>query len=134
MRIQTSCTYCTTIGRLSNVKRYESNAFGSRLKQAREALSLSQEQLAERLDVARLTVVRWESGKLKPGLERLSQIAEATQRPLAWFFRDSDEDEIIAQSLHQVLESIESRLQSIESALQDCPAAIAELVSKLLNR
>src|SRR5438067_1968447 len=38
------------------------------LRDRREALGLSQEALAERLDVSRNTIARWERGELRAGL------------------------------------------------------------------
>lgn len=68
----------------------DNNWFGRRLRAAREAAGLSQEGLAERVDITRLTIARYESGKLKPSFDRLEPIASAVSQPLSWFFA-SDE-------------------------------------------
>ena len=44
------------------------------IKGLRKKLSLSQRQFAERLGVKRLTIARWESGKMKPNPERLAML------------------------------------------------------------
>ena len=40
----------------------EKNTIGARLARARKAIDLSQENLAERLNVTRQTISNWESG------------------------------------------------------------------------
>lgn len=42
---------------------------------------LSQQALAEKLDVDRLTIHRWETNKRKPGLDHLPKITERTGIP-----------------------------------------------------
>ena len=49
----------------------------SRIRQARRAKGLTQEQLAETLDVATETVSRYEAGKLPPSLPMLYRMADA---------------------------------------------------------
>jgi transcriptional regulator with XRE-family HTH domain len=48
----------------------------SRIRQARRAKGLTQEQLAEALDVATETVSRYEAAKLPPSLPMLYRIAD----------------------------------------------------------
>ncbi|MBR2012788.1 MAG: helix-turn-helix domain-containing protein [Clostridia bacterium] len=55
--------------------------FGERLYQLRKAKNLSQEDLAERLEVSRQSVSRWENGSATPDFEktvRLSELFETT--------------------------------------------------------
>ena len=52
---------------------------GKNLQIFRKQMSLTQEALAERVDVARQTVVKWESGESVPDLEMAGRIAEALQ-------------------------------------------------------
>ncbi len=49
---------------------------GNRIKANRQRLGLSQDALAERLDVSRQAVTKWESGKAMPSTERLLLLAE----------------------------------------------------------
>ena len=46
-------------------------SFANRLKDARRVCGLSQEELAERLDVSRQAVGKWEQGQAYPELEKL---------------------------------------------------------------
>lgn len=50
--------------------------FGQRLQTLRTAAGFSQEQLAERLDVARQTVSKWELGTSTPELSKLVELSE----------------------------------------------------------
>lgn len=49
---------------------------GQRLYDLRRKQGLSQEQLAERINVSRQTVSKWESGQSTPDLEKLLALAE----------------------------------------------------------
>ena len=45
----------------------------------RKQMNMTQEALAERVDVARQTIVKWESGESTPDLEMAGRLAEALQ-------------------------------------------------------
>lgn len=49
--------------------------FGDRVRHLRKTCGLSQEELAERLDLTRPSVTSWETGKTKPRLDKLEQLA-----------------------------------------------------------
>ena len=56
---------------------------GAELRRRRRALGLTQQQLAERLDVARETVTRWETGALaieSPGMLHYALLGLACER------------------------------------------------------
>ena len=52
------------------------NSFGQRLRTARESAGFTQEKLAERLDISRTAVARWEYNDTEPKLRNLVGIAE----------------------------------------------------------
>ncbi|WP_218002465.1 helix-turn-helix domain-containing protein, partial [Nocardia brevicatena] len=54
--------------------RFEPDRFGAWLRKVRELLDLDQRQFAERLDVSRKTVGKWELGHDKPSLEGLVRL------------------------------------------------------------
>lgn len=70
---------------------------GSRIRQARRAVELSQSQLAEIVGAHVTSVSDWERGVNRPRIETLAAIAEATDKTLDWFverrdpFRDTTE-------------------------------------------
>ena len=52
---------------------------GKNIQIFRKQMDMTQETLAERVDVARQTIVKWESGESSPDLEMAGRIAEALQ-------------------------------------------------------
>lgn len=50
--------------------------FGQRLRSLRAKANMTQAELAQKLDVSRPAVGSWESGKIRPRLDKLSQLAE----------------------------------------------------------
>lgn len=52
---------------------------GSRIREARKRLGLNQEQLAELARLNRVTIAKYESGKVEPGAQALSRIADALE-------------------------------------------------------
>ena len=50
---------------------------GERIRQLRMAAGLSQEQLAELSSLNRVTIAKYESGRVEPGAQALSRIADA---------------------------------------------------------
>lgn len=61
---------------------------GALVRQARLEAGLKQEALAERIGVAPLSVSHIENGRQAPKVETLERIAQATNKPLAWFFQE----------------------------------------------
>lgn len=58
---------------------------GSRIRLARRALGLSQEQLAQLLDDTRGHIAHWEDGRQEPRASNLERLSEQLNQPL-WFF------------------------------------------------
>lgn len=56
---------------------------GKRIKDARRAASLTQEQLAERTDLDRRTIINIEMGHFSPRLDSLLMISDAVRVPLS---------------------------------------------------
>lgn len=52
---------------------------GGRIRELRIAANLSQEQLAELASLNRVTIAKYESGKVEPGAQALSRIADALE-------------------------------------------------------
>lgn len=65
--------------------------FGIRLRKLRQALGLSQEQLAERIDVSPETISNLERGVHAPTFARLAEIAQGLEVDLPELFRDLPE-------------------------------------------
>ena len=85
-------------------------SFSTRLRKARKEARLSQADLGRAIGVSGQSVKEWEAGRSSPQFDRLSEIATATGKPLAWFFlMDNDQSEV-AQTvtlLHDTLVELE---------------------------
>ena len=55
--------------------------YGTRIKQAREANRMTQEQLAEQLDISRQAVSKWEADLSRPTREKLDRLSEILNIP-----------------------------------------------------
>jgi transcriptional regulator with XRE-family HTH domain len=62
-------------------------AFGARLRAARDRADLSQEQVAEKLDVSFQTVSNWETGYRVPGAGHLFSLASLYGEAPEWLLR-----------------------------------------------
>ncbi|MGL5149652.1 MAG: helix-turn-helix domain-containing protein [Clostridium sp.] len=51
------------------------NKFTTRLKSLRELKKLTQEEIADKLNVSRTTYANWETGRAEPGLEMIISLA-----------------------------------------------------------
>ncbi|SHH87074.1 Helix-turn-helix [Sporobacter termitidis DSM 10068] len=49
---------------------------GARIKQEREKLSMSQEELSQRMNISRQAVSKWETGKSYPDIETIIKLSE----------------------------------------------------------
>lgn len=70
---------------------------GSRLKQQRSSLHMTQEDLAGKLNVHVNTIRRWEKGEQSPDAKKLDYLAEALNTTVAYL---SGETQIAPQIIH----------------------------------
>ena len=71
--------------------------YGTRIKQAREDLRLTQEQLAEQLDVSRQAVSKWEADLSRPTREKLDRLSDILEIPPETWAQIDAELEAVAQ-------------------------------------
>ncbi|HSE45261.1 MAG TPA: helix-turn-helix transcriptional regulator [Gemmatimonadales bacterium] len=62
---------------------------GEALRERREQMEISQEELAERVGVSSQTIGRWERGVVAPQGQNLVRLAEAIEKPLEFLFVDA---------------------------------------------
>lgn len=60
--------------------------FARQFQEARKEMGLSQHEMADRLGVSRTVISSWETGRASPLLERLDDIAQVLDKPIAYFF------------------------------------------------
>lgn len=58
-------------------RRFKEDTFAVRLKKAREALELTQDELGKLINLSRASVAQWERGNNDPRLENIPEIAKA---------------------------------------------------------
>ena len=63
--------------------------FADRIKQIREEQGMSQERLAEKLNVSRQAVAKWEAGSAMPDIDNLVEISNMFQVSLDYLLKDS---------------------------------------------
>ena len=68
------------------------SALRTRIKEFREVKGLTQEELANRVDVTRQTILFMEKGKYNPSLRLAYNIAKELGRPLEEVFSFEDEE------------------------------------------
>lgn len=84
---------------------------GNRIYELRRSANLSQEQLAEKIDVSRQTISNWENNQTVPDLYQASSLAQALNLQII--------DELFTNTKNinweQVTENLKSKIQSIVS-------------------
>ncbi len=112
----------------------KNKAIGRRIRQAREAAGMTQEELAEDLDTKPATVSRWESGSF-PKRIGLPKIAAALNKPVDWFYPADAEviDRIV--NIEKIIserasDSEDKNLQELRVENEDLKKQIAELKEK----
>lgn len=95
-----------------------SREIGEAIRGRRRELGLSQEYLAEILDVSYQQVQRYESGRNKLDVERLQILAQALQVPIGYFF-GATEAGIIAEKPGSYLNPDEIKLLKYFRRLTD---------------
>lgn len=90
---------------------------GNRIAEVRDMMNLTQSDLAERLDVGKGTVSRWENGQRPPTTERLDEIASALGvDPVVLVTLDSDDYRL---AMEEAATIVEGGLADIVEALRE---------------
>ena len=105
--------------------------FGDRLAGAREAVGLSQEDLAQRLGVGVKTVERWEDDIREPRANRLQMLSGLLNVSMRWLM--TGEGEGIAPTDTDVTEDVAAVLLELRSA-RAAAHALAERIGRLEKR
>lgn len=65
--------------------------YGKKIKEKRQALGLSQEDLAQKLDLTRQAISKWEMDKAQPTMTNLRQLAQVFDVDMAYFIGQGQE-------------------------------------------
>jgi transcriptional regulator with XRE-family HTH domain len=71
------------------------NNLGSKISLKRKAIGLTQAELAERMNVTRQTVNRWEAGTVLPDIEKIADIANILGTSCDYLLKDDATEEAI---------------------------------------
>ena len=66
--------------------------YGKKIKEKRQALGLSQEDLAQKLDLTRQAISKWEMDKAQPTMTNLRQLARVSDVDMAYFIGHGEEE------------------------------------------
>jgi transcriptional regulator with XRE-family HTH domain len=111
----------------------QSRDVGERIRQARETLRLTQGEFAGQLGVTRVSVARYEAGRV-PNLGLLRKIAQLAGMTVAWLLGGvgDEESQCAANDRPSPLEVAEAHNRLVAFLKQD--AAKAALLPKILRR
>ena len=90
---------------------------GARIKQARDAAGLTQEDLADRVGVGTAMVSRWEGGLRLPPVDRLVLIARVTETTVDHLTETMDVDGIVQETPEQRIAALEAELARTQEQL-----------------
>lgn len=81
--------------------------FNEKLIKLRKAAGLSQEELGNRLDVARQTISKWELGETTPEMDKLVELSNLFNVSMDEMAKETEIPEVIARELdHKKIESV----------------------------
>ena len=83
----------------------DSNNIGSRIKARRKELGLTQEKLAEKMNVVKSTISAYENGNSRIDSEVIEELAETLNTTAAYLFNETDnpEPEVTGSSLDELI-------------------------------
>ncbi len=87
-----------------------SKEIGAKIKKRRIELGISQEQLAETLDVTYQQVQRYENGTNRLNVENIQLIADILSLPVSYFFESDEKVMIVGEEASPYLLAQESKL------------------------
>lgn len=81
--------------------------FNEKLIKLRKSAGLSQEELGNRLDVARQTISKWELGETTPEMDKLVELSNLFNVSMDEMAKETEIPEVIARELdHKKIESV----------------------------
>lgn len=80
--------------------------YGKKIKAKRKAMSLSQEDLAEKLGITRQAVSKWEMDRAQPTMTNLRELARVFSVDMAYFIGEDDSKKEEASPLGDTVVSI----------------------------
>ncbi len=93
--------------------------FNEKLIKLRKSAGLSQEELGNRLDVARQTVSKWELGETTPEMDKLVELSNLFNVSMDEMAKETEIPEVIARELdHKKIDSVYSDVGKAKRAIK----------------
>lgn len=80
---------------------------GDKIKEIRESKGMSKIELAEKSELSRNSIYKYEKGEMTPKLGALQKIASALDVPITTFSLDSNDKEETNTSIYEILETLD---------------------------
>ena len=100
--------------------------FADRIKKIRDEYSISQERLAEKLNVSRQAVAKWEAGNAMPDIDNLIEISNMFQISLDYLLKDSNCSSITTVAKCENIEIISFLVEAKKSTYANFSAGKVE--------
>ncbi len=93
--------------------------FNEKLIKLRKSAGLSQEELGNRLDVARQTVSKWELGETTPEMDKLVELSNLFNVSMDEMAKETEIPEVIARELdHKKINSVYNDVGKAKKAIK----------------
>ena len=95
---------------------YDTKASGKRIKQLRQEMNLSQEQLAEKLNVSQNMIAKIECGLRRPSVDFLIELAEFFETSLHYIVLGTSKDAADKKrQIEEVIEQIDHMIELLQN-------------------
>ena len=96
--------------------RYDTKASGKRIKQLRQEMNLSQEQLAEKLNVSQNMIAKIECGLRRPSVNFLIELAEFFETSIHYIVLGTSEEAVYKKrQIEEVIEQIDQMMELLQN-------------------
>lgn len=89
-----------------------------RIRERRKFLGMTQEELADKVDISTMSIRRYESGERLPKHETVEKIAKALQCDISELISPKEEGELIIQNLLDTLEDTHNNNEKTQQAAE----------------
>ena len=96
--------------------RYDTKTSGKRIKQLRQEMNLSQEQLAEKLNVSQNMITKIECGLRRPSVNFLIELAEFFETSIHYIVLGTSEEAVYKKrQIEEVIEQIDQMMELLQN-------------------
>ena len=118
----------SSVAEEKNIMQYDTKASGKRIKQLRQEMNLSQEQLAEKLNVSQNMVAKIECGLRRPSVDFLIELTEFFETSIHYIVLGTSKE--ATDKKRQIEEAIE-QIDQMMDLLQNKRKELLQMKEKL---